>query len=129
WQSSDDGYYDFKIIHQGRCDRKRYPASSALQDFLGPQGASYCLTFLSYGPVIARDSNYSRCKVTDLDEFVDFMRRVQVPYYEEARRLFGHPDVRSDLADANEFYPYIPDTMKSLIERYAEGFYPVSTDG
>ena len=118
WRSAGRTYQGFKIIHQGKCDIKSHPASAALNDFLGDKGLSYCMTFLSLGPVISNSGGAGHCYIQDFDEFADFVRRVQVPYYEEARRLYGNHDLLEALSDANEFYPYVPERMKALIERY-----------
>jgi hypothetical protein len=55
WKTTDDlKSSGFKIIHQGRCDRRDYPASAALSDFLGPEGVAQLLAFLSLGPIKRR---------------------------------------------------------------------------
>jgi hypothetical protein len=118
WQSAGSKNHGFKIIHQGKCDIKSHPASAALKDFVGEKGLSYCLTFLSLGPVITNNGSEDHCDIQDFGEFTDFVRRVQVPYYEEARRLYSNSQLLEDLSDANEFYPYIPERMKAFIERY-----------
>lgn len=117
WRSGDQPR-DFKIIHQGRCDNDRYECSAALSDFLGPEGLTYCLAFLDAGPIIRGYSNSSAQPLPDLFQFVDFMRRVQIPYYEEARRKFARPDVREDHCDWNEYAPYVPDALKAMVIRY-----------
>jgi len=108
---------DFKIIHQSRCDRKNYESSNALEDFLGPRGVAYLLSFLSVGPALHNpQGGYN--KVADMDEFVDFFRRCQTPFYEEARRRFQNERFREDFGDSNELYPYLPETLKRICENY-----------
>ncbi|MDD4456999.1 MAG: hypothetical protein PHC98_05350 [Syntrophotalea acetylenica] len=107
---------DFKIIHQGKCDLNSHIASSALSDFLGQDGMAYLTSFLSHGPVRVRLSGPSSCEIKDMDEFTDFFRRLQLPYYEEARRRFSAPKVLERLSDWNEIAPYFPDEMKKTIE-------------
>lgn len=109
---------DFKIIHQADCDQEDHGSSAALNDFLGTRGLSYCLTFLSAGPIIQGCGGSAVQPELDLTEFADFMRRVQVPYYEQARRSFSNPELLSALSDWNEFAPYVPETLKRLIEEY-----------
>ena len=53
--------------------------------------------------------------VADLDEFVDLVRRFQIPYYEEARRHFSDPEVLDEFAEANEVYPYKPKVLKGIV--------------
>ena len=110
--------HDFKIIHKMQCDRKDFPASAALRDFLGTDGLTYLLAFLSLGPVKKRLGQKPFCGAQDTDEFVDFFRRVQTPYYEEARRLFGNEDYLDQNSDNNEVGPYLPDALKKAITKY-----------
>lgn len=119
WRS-EDGYYDFKIIHRKECDLKNHKGSTALEDFLGSDGLTRCVAFLSLGPLAWKAQHVSNCQVKDLDGFSDFLRRVQMPYYEEARRLYSRSDVLDDFSDANEIYPYLEGVMKSLIEQHEE---------
>lgn len=115
WRNDDQGCHDFNIIHKITCnDRDRFSQSAALAEFLGPRGLSYCLSFLSLGPVLARTQNVSHTRAADMDEFVDFVRRVQLPHYEQARRLYKDRAVLDQLRDANEIFPYLPGTMKTL---------------
>lgn len=122
WKATDDYKpHSFKIIHSGRCDDDTHPLSNALEDFLGPDGLANLLSFLSLGPIKARAGQKSSGQPANFDEFVDFMRRVQTPYYEEARRLFSNPDLRDDYSDANEVLPYMQDSLQSMIKKYGEG--------
>ncbi|MCE5234416.1 MAG: hypothetical protein ABFC67_06945 [Mizugakiibacter sp.] len=120
WRS--EGHpHDFKVIHQRDCDQKDHTSSAALKDFLGPQGLSYCMTFLSAGPIIHNLSGSSDQPQPNLSEFADFVRRVQVPYYEQARRSFANPELLSDFSDWNEFGPYIPDELERIARDYTGG--------
>ena len=53
--------------------------------------------------------------VLDINELVDFIRRVQTPYYEEARQHFNDPDVLERLSDSNEVYPYLPKICERVV--------------
>jgi hypothetical protein len=109
----------FKIIHQDRCDPDGdYHSSAALKDFLGEDGLAYLLSHLSVGPIILRRNRKSLCDVADIDEYVDFIRRVQTPYYEEARQKFSDSEVREDFSDANEVSPYLPQNLKRIASDY-----------
>jgi hypothetical protein len=55
----------------------------------------------------------------DIDEFVNFVRRVQVSYYEEARTRFENEDLLRDLADSNELSPYLSKNLKGIIQKYS----------
>lgn len=128
-QKADDGYvvwkddehlksHSFKVIHQGKCDKDRnFSLSAALGDFLGADGLAYCLSFLSLGALKhAHGEKYVR--VGDLDNFVDFVRRMQTPNYEEARRLFYEQSVIEDNADSNEVGPYMQKNLLNLLAKH-----------
>jgi len=119
WRSDEDGReFDFKIIHRSRCDERNFPSSLPLDSFLGVDGLSTLLSFFSLGPIMKNANQESLCKVKDVDEFVDFFRRVQTPYYEEARKRFDNYDILQDLSDANEILPYLTDTLQDIINKY-----------
>ncbi len=106
--------HGFKIIHQNECDKDRvnYPSSMHLDHFLGPDGMAYLLSFLSIGPVKANLGQTHEPKL-DMDEFVDFFRRVQVPHYEEARQHFSHHEFLEDNCDNNEVGPYTQASLEA----------------
>ena len=107
-----------KIIHQKKCDLSDHSSSAALKDFLGEKGLANLLCKLSLGPIKKSQGQKSVCQVVDMDEFVDFFRRVQSPFYEEARTKFGSPELRQDFDDANELYPYLPEVLKEITAKY-----------
>jgi hypothetical protein len=111
WKSEGPEYLDhsFKVIHQQRCDRKDHHQSKALAEFLGRDGLTYLLSHLSTGPLMGVKSG----GVKDLDEYVDLIRRVQTPYYEEARRKFGTSELQAAAHGWNEYAPY---TQQYLID-------------
>jgi hypothetical protein len=115
WRHDDDNRHcDFKIIHQRKCDRKDYGSSLAVEDFLGPKGLTIFLSFLSVGPIKQNLGQSSRNRIRDMDEFVDLVRRFQIPYYEEARRRFSDSEILERMSDANEVYPYQPQVLQNL---------------
>lgn len=105
--------YGFKIIHQKVCDDNKANLSAALRDFLGTDGLAKLLAFLSVGSLKAAQGQSPRV-VGDLDELVDFMRRVQTPYYEEARQRFSEEEVTHDFYDSNEVAPYLQSRLKRI---------------
>ena len=117
WKQGDDHLgYGFKIIHQSKCDDKSYRSSEALRTFLGEDGRNYLLSFLSIGQIKINLGQVSSSRVKDMDEFVDFFRRVQTPYYEEARRRFNESELLDYFSDSNEFNPYTEEALKEIIE-------------
>lgn len=116
WKSdSENRDYGFRIIHQGECDDQVSEMSSALSDFVGEHGVQNLLSFLSVGKIRLESGQAPRLGVKDLDEFVDFFRRVQTSNYEEARRYFRYSEVKDAYNDANEFVPYLPEELDHII--------------
>jgi len=110
--------HDFKIIHRQKCDIKQYPSSAALEDFIGVDGLAKLLSMLSLGPIKENLGAGKHRDIADTDEFVDFVRRVQTPNYEEARRKFGDPDLLDDFSDSNEIAPYLQERLQRIIQSY-----------
>ena len=109
--------HGFKIVHKTKCDLKDHVASNELKKFLGDKGLAYLLSKLSLGPIMGHINQESRCGVNDFDEFVDFIRRLQTPYYEQARRHFSNRDVLDEYCDSNEYLPYLPEELKDIITK------------
>lgn len=106
---------DFKIIHQTKCDTGAFPSSAAVEDFLGEAGLNYLLSFLSIGQIKVLLGQRSGASIKDMHEFVDFFRRMQTPYYEEARTKFSNHDLLEWFSDSNEVYPYKSEVLKRII--------------
>ena len=108
--------YGFKIVHKIKCDDKSFSCSQELAEFTGEAGLNTLLSLLSDGAI--KNNLYGQptgVGVKSVDEFTDLFRRVQVPYYEEARTKFNDADVLNDFSDANEKYPYKPEVLKRII--------------
>lgn len=87
-----------------------------LASFLGPDGLSYALSFLSVGPLLLSErGGATSSPVRDADAYVDFVRRVQIPGYEQARARYRDSDVQEDYSDANESLPYRQDTITRIL--------------
>lgn len=120
WKSPTGGKdHAFKIIHQSDCDLDDHDSSMALRDCLGQEGLNMLLMFLSPGKVLRRFEKHSRSSIPDLDEWVDFLRRVQIPYYDLARPLFEHPQFIDDFRDSNEWRAYRPEILKEALNNPA----------
>jgi hypothetical protein len=132
WQvghAGEDGpslYREFRIVHKTfrnepdprDCDPGNeggFTHSLELDNFLGADGLTRLLSFLSAGPLIG--PGRSRIAPEDLDGYVDLVRRLQVPDYERARPRFGDESTLNWLSDANEIAPYTTD----MLGRIADG--------
>jgi hypothetical protein len=121
WKINDSLHsHDFKIIHKTKCALvlDDHPASVPLRNFVGADGLSYLLSHLSLGPIMLARDIKSHCDASNIDEFVDLIRRLQTPYYEEARRKFRNLKVIENFSMATEIYPYLPDTLEWIVQEY-----------
>lgn len=117
WQE-DENYrtYDIKIVHKGRCVKPGYYDHLPLDSFLGNDGLSRILSMLDYGPIRHGLADSARPDTSNLRELVDFVRRVQIPHYEEARQYFGLTEVQYMDHDVEPYYSYLPDSLLRMIE-------------
>lgn len=91
--------------------------SAPLKDFVGPDSQAQLLTFLDIGEHIK--GSELRSSVRDLREFVEFVRRISIPFYEEARIYWDEAIEDNAFEGLDEIGPYTQNTLKALIERYA----------
>ncbi|MDZ7799986.1 MAG: hypothetical protein U5K81_04210 [Trueperaceae bacterium] len=107
---SPPDHHGFSIVHHApysprrESDRDCYigraTGSLPLPRFLGQDGAAQRLAFLDLGPHHDPDRRNSP-QARDLREYVEFLRRLTIPYYEEAR-LHWHVLQSQDYAGINE---------------------------
>ncbi len=86
-----------------------------LNKFIGSTGLAQLLCFLDEGEHVYE--SYGGPTVKDIREFLDFFRRVQIPYYEQARFHLRDELEGGQLAGCDAAYIYSPDSLKGLIER------------
>ena len=108
---SEPATHSFQIIHKVKCDRNDRPSNMDLSYFLGPDGLAVLTSMLSYGILHTANGSQSMPSLPELNQFVDFMRRVQIPGYEEAREWLQTRDAYDQLNDANEVYPYVQSSL------------------
>ena len=108
--------FDWLIVHKGdSCDpgaSAGYMLNVSLSSFLGEEGLAHLLALLSPGPI----KGGSGCRIANFEQYVDLVRRVQTPYYEEARTKFDDEDVHHQFGDANEYYPYVPKSLRNIAQ-------------
>jgi hypothetical protein len=101
--------------HEGAYDR----ADMHLDAFLGPEGLQNLLSMIDDGDILD-PSEAQTPPMPDRRSFTDTLRRLQIPYYEEARRYFADAGDEGYFSDQNEVSIFLPKTCKSIIERYAK---------
>jgi hypothetical protein len=68
------------------------------------------LSWLSRGPVDG--GGHPDVAIEDLDGYVDLVRRLQIPHYEQARRRFRDQEVHEKLVGVNPVHPYTQDNLR-----------------
>jgi hypothetical protein len=116
WYVNDESEkHGFKIVHKGpQCDLDRSMQSQELSALVGTEGQAHLLSWLSYGPI---KSYGDSSRVASLDEYVDLFRRLQAPWYEEARPHFHSEAIQEQYSDSNEIGPYEPHSLKAIADQ------------
>lgn len=129
WNKNDDGMIDkIRIVHKNTlnngkqvgCDKnlKKYPLSLPLVSFLGDEGKVRFLSLVDPGPNFIKDYKKS---IADIRLFLEVFRRLQLPYYEEARLYWDKARDDGFFANENEVSLYLPETLKYIIDNYGDG--------
>jgi hypothetical protein len=114
---------NFKIVHHAlhspRVGEGCYvidSASAHLQDMLGDRGIVRLINFIDVGEYLQPD--YRGPDVNDLREFTEFMRRLTIPHYEEAKMYWADAMSAGDFDGANANLIYSPEFSRRIIDRY-----------
>jgi hypothetical protein len=112
--------HGFRIVHNS--NRCQYPSSARVHDMhlthlLGPDGLDRLLTLLTPG----WHTGSREVGVTRLDEWGELVRRLHIPYYEEARQYW--PDAEADdfLADPEHRATADEATLRAVLDQYGPG--------
>ena len=114
--------YGFKIVHANpKCyfyPAPEYPGSNStpLTHFTGEGGYIWLLCFLDLGPLLMK--NYKGSRVKDMREFVELMRRLTLPYYEEVRRYAEGVRASENFVADNSFYDQ--ENLKAIIQELSQ---------
>ncbi len=128
WGTNEQGKIDkIRILHKNNhvngcvtgCDHDhghRYPSSLPVESFLGDDGKVRLLSLIDPGPDF--QAEYQE-HIANMRLFLEFFRRVQLPYYEEARLYWEKARADGYFAGANEIWTYLPRNLKMLIDEYS----------
>lgn len=124
-------YSDFKIIHAYNAsphgNKSKRGCHIGNIDFIhdlplgyfdGPDGIARLLSFIDVGP--HKEKVFSGPKVTNLRIWVEFFRRLYIPYYEEARLYWRQAFADGMFIDTSEDSPYTEIFLKNIIEKYSK---------
>jgi hypothetical protein len=117
------GPHSFRIVHWGG-DCYKYAnhlacADSHIDGFLGPFGLQRFLSMLDVGRVLD-PSGEAFPAPPEIRSFTDTIRRLHIPFYEEARLYFNEIVADGEFSDYNEVTVFSPDTCRQIIETYEQ---------
>lgn len=122
---SEHKYVGFSIVHHKLASPNNESRNGCycqtegmhLNEYLGVSGLSKLLVFMDVG---SYHSPVFQAPTKNIRNWVEFTRRLQVPYYEEAR-LYWEKAMRDGFFDSpSETYLYLPDKLKDLVEQYRD---------
>ncbi len=112
--------HGFRIVHNS--SRCQYPSSSRVHDIhlthlLGPDGLDRLLAMLTPGwHTGSREEG-----VTHLDEWAEVVRRLQIPYYEEARQHWSNAEADGFITVSEQRATVDQATLLAILSRYGSG--------
>lgn len=117
-------YEDFKVVHHITKSPRRehdrngcyiYDSDCDLKSYLGDKGKIGLLSLLDPGVYHMPEF---MLMTSDIRKWNDFFMRLQLPYYEEARRYWSIAMSDGYFGDSNEIFIYLPESLKRMIEHY-----------
>ncbi len=117
WKDNKDKLPDLKIIHKKTrhitkgCDnRSLYDCSLPLSNLLGADGLAKLLSFIEYKLTLSDEK--------EIKKFTECFKRVQIPYYEEARQYWHKAESDGFFESTNEYTYYTEKYLKAIIRKY-----------
>jgi len=112
---------NFRICHHTpKCQTLRKSINLQdlpLREVSGEKVHAFLYKFLDVGPY--HQEKFEKHSIKDLREYVELMRRLTIPYYEEARQFWNKAMEDGYFGDSNEVYIYIPENLKNMIKNYS----------
>ena len=126
WRTDNLRSFGFSIVHHqaysprgpvGSCYDPEALSDLQLDKFLGADGLIYLLSLVDPGEHFVQ--TLEQPYVSDFRGWTEIVKRLQIPYYEEARQHFGQMEAEGYMSDANEVSLYLPETLQDIIRRYS----------
>jgi hypothetical protein len=90
----------------------------SLQDLVGAAGLAYLLSWVDQGPFV--DQVNRGPEVASLLEWTEIVRRLQLPFYEEARHYLDEANEEGGLADLDAARIYSPEFLAEVMSESDE---------
>ncbi len=125
WLLADDRKaHSFRIVHHDqKCQydsrRVHVLADDHLTEFLGPDRLANLYRFIDLGQIHDPKGLLSPM-ARNLKEYMEIVRRLTIPHYEEARLYWDKAERDGFFEGANEIWVYLPNNLKALIREYGE---------
>lgn len=112
--------HGFRIVHNS--SRCQYPSTRQVHDIhlvhlLGPDGLAALLVMLAPGG----NTGNREEGVASLNEWGEFVRRLHIPHYEEARQYWADAEADGFFAGPARHAPYSQATLLDILSRYGHG--------
>jgi hypothetical protein len=128
WESFPDDEQEkdvtknFRICHKDlRCQKfakSPYCSDSPLRDFTGDMAILQTTAMLDPGQY--HSPTYYGPEPQNMREFTDFLRRLTIPYYDEARLYWKQAIEDGYFQGENEISIYMPRNLRAMIEHYEQ---------
>ncbi|MEE8483079.1 MAG: hypothetical protein V3S46_00645 [Nitrospinota bacterium] len=123
-QKPHEGPHGYKIVHHSKSrgsscyHYEQHPERSDmhLNSFLGSDGMVPFISALDVGPY--HSPKFNNPPLKDMRNFVETLRRLHLPYYEEARLYWRQAKEDGFFDGANEYSLYMQTTLKEIINKY-----------
>tara|TARA_Y100000588_G_scaffold201434_1_gene215043 strand:- start:58 stop:552 length:495 start_codon:yes stop_codon:yes gene_type:complete len=133
WIRNPEGLYEgFKIVHHKTASPLQYENDGCfhytnapdrhdlhLDAFIGNAGLPKLLSLVDNG-CIADPFDETGIKVANMREYMELFRRLQLPYYEEARLHFSSALDDGEFDGHSEYASFTSDTLKRIIKLYSD---------
>lgn len=96
----------------------KYQSDLDLKSYLSHEGIARMISRMDLGEY--HEPDYEGPRVSDIRKWADVFRRLQIPYYEEARLYWNRALNDGYFDGANEIWPYLPQNLEMLIRNYGE---------
>lgn len=113
---------DFHICHKNNNCRPHRECDVELIHLAEGKGLNLLLSKIDCG--IYFNQSYLKPGVGNFRSFTEILRRLYLPYYEEARQYFVRAKKSDEFGDVNEVDFFDPENMKRIIIQYSDNTSP-----
>ena len=123
WLEDHNGAHSFKIVHHATSSPKQRGCyqydnnpdvcDGHLDSYVGSEKLPFLYQFLDTGPIVG---SKTRVQQSNIPAFTEILRRLTLPYYEEARIYWSKAKSDGEFDEANEVSPYLK--LQDFVDRW-----------